>query len=130
MLALPAGKSDLQGQKGKQERDRGKPLAGKSTLQRLERTTDGVDRYKKIRCDSEAINRLLVDVFVEAHPEPPEEIILAIDATDAPFDEQQEGRFFHGYYRLDVAKNGDTARKNACAPSWPGPSVSREPDLR
>ena len=55
MLALLAGKSDLQGQKRKQERDRGKPLAGKSTLHRLERTTDGVDRgvdgYKKIRCD-------------------------------------------------------------------------------
>ena len=74
-------------------------LAGKSTLHRLERTTDGVDRYKKIRCDSEAIDRLLVDVFVEAHPEPPEEIILDIDATDTPFDGQQEGRFLHGYYR-------------------------------
>ena len=99
VLALLAGKSDLEGQKRKQERDRGKPLAGKSTLNRLERTTDGVDRYKKIRCDSEAIDHLLVDVFVEAHPEPPEEIILDIDATDTPFDGQQEGGFFHGYYR-------------------------------
>ena len=84
--------------KRKQERDRGKPLAGKSTLNRLERTTDGVDRYKKIRCDSAAVDRLLVDVFVEAHPEPPEEIILDIDATDTPLHGQQEGRFFHGYY--------------------------------
>ena len=99
VLALLAGKSDLEGQKRKQERDRGKPLAGKSTLHRLERTTDGVDRYKKIRCDSEAIDRLLVDVFVEAHPEPPEEIILDIDVTDTPLHGQQEGRFFHGYYR-------------------------------
>ena len=99
VLALLAGKSDLEGRKRKQERDRGKPLAGKSTLNRLERTTDGVDRYKKIRCDSEAIDRLLVGVFVEAHPEPPEEIILDIDATDTPLHGQQEGRFFHGYYR-------------------------------
>ena len=98
LLALLAGKSDLEGQKRKQERDRGKPLAGKSTLNRLERTTDGVDRYKKIRCDSAAVDRLLVDVFVEAHPEPPEEIILDIDATDTPLHGQQEGRFFHGYY--------------------------------
>ena len=98
LLALLAGKSDLQGQQRQQERDRGKPLAGKSTLQRLERTTDGVDRYKKIRCDSEAIDRLLVEVFVEAHSQEPAEIILDIDATDTPLHGQQEGRFFHGYY--------------------------------
>ena len=98
LLALLAGKSDLAGQQRKQERDRGKPLAGKSTLQRLEGTTDGVDRYQKIRCDNEAIDRLLVEVFVEAQPQEPAEIILDIDATDTPFDGQQEGRFFHGYY--------------------------------
>ena len=94
VLALLAGKSDLEGQKRKQERDRGKPLAGKSTLHRLERTTDGVDRYKKIRCDSEAIDRLLVDVFVEAHPEPPEEIILDIDVTDTPCTGSRRGVSF------------------------------------
>ncbi len=98
LLALLAGKSDLQGQQRQQERDRGKPLAGKSTLNRLERTTDGLDRYKKIRCASEAIDRLLVEVFVEAHPQEPAEIILDIDATDTPLHGQQEGRFFHGYY--------------------------------
>jgi hypothetical protein len=98
LLALLAGKSDLEGRQRKQQRDRGKPLAGKSTLNRLERTTDGVDRYKKIRCDPAAIDRLLVDVFVEAHSEAPEKIILDIDATDTPLHGQQEGRFFHGYY--------------------------------
>ena len=98
LLALLAGKSDLAGQQRKQERDRGKPLAGKSTLQRLEGTTDGVDRYQKIRCDNEAIDRLLVEVFVEAQPQEPAEIILDIDATDTPLHGQQEGRFFHGYY--------------------------------
>ena len=98
LLALLAGKSDLAGQQRKQERDRGKPLAGKSTLNRLEGTTDGEDRYKKICCDSEAIDRLLVDVFVEAQPQEPAEIIVDIDATDTPLHGQQEGRFFHGYY--------------------------------
>ena len=73
-------------------------LAGKSTLQRLEGTTDGLDRYQKIRCDSEAIDRLLVDVFVEAQRQEPAEIIVDIDATDTALHGQQEGRFFHGYY--------------------------------
>ena len=86
------------GRPQQQQRDRGKPLAGKSTLNRLERTTDGADRYKKIRCDPAAIDRLLVDLFVEAHSAAPEKIILDIDATDTPLHGQQEGRFFHGYY--------------------------------
>lgn len=99
MLALLAGKSDVSGQRRRRERDRGQPLAGKSTLQRLEGTTDGVDRYQKVRCDSAAIDRLLVDVFVEAHSQEPSEVLLDIDATDTPLHGQQEGRFFHGYYR-------------------------------
>lgn len=98
VLALLAGKSDVSGQRRRRERDRGQPLAGKSTLQRLERTTDGVDRYQKIRCVSAAIDRLLVDVFVEAHLQEPAEVLLDIDATDSPLHGQQEGRFFHGYY--------------------------------
>lgn len=99
VLALLVGKSDLGGQQRRRERDRGQPLAGKSTLNRLEGTTDGVDRYKKIRYDSAAVDRLLVDVFVEAQPQEPAEIIVDIDATDSPLHGQQEGRFFHGYYR-------------------------------
>ena len=98
VLALLAGKSDVSGQRRRRERDRGQPLAGKSTLQRLEGTTDGVDRYQKVRCDSEAIDRLLVDVFVEAHLQEPAEVLLDIDATDTPLHGQLEGRFFHGYY--------------------------------
>lgn len=98
LLALVAGKADLTGQERKQERDRGKPLAGKSTLNRLERSSDGIDRYKKIRCEMAAVDRLLVDVFLEAHPQPPAEIILDLDVTDTPLHGRQEGRFFHGYY--------------------------------
>ena len=93
LLALLAGKSDMGGQQRRRERDRGQPLAGKSTLNRLERTTDGVDRYKKIRCDSEAIDRLLLEVFVEAHSQEPVEILLDIDATDTPFARAAGGTF-------------------------------------
>ena len=98
LLALLAGKADLEGRDRRQERDRGKALAGKSTLHRLERTTDGVDRYKKIRCQMATVDRLLVDVFVAAQPQPPAEIILDLDVTDTPLHGRQEGRFFHGYY--------------------------------
>jgi hypothetical protein len=74
------------------------PLAGKSTLNRLEHTPSGPRRYHKIDHDAAAIERLLVELFLEAHQTPPEEIILDLDATDDPVHGRQEGRFFHGYY--------------------------------
>ena len=76
-------------------------LAGKSTLNRLELTGETAsrrERYKKIVLDHGAVDRLLVQVFLEAHREEPEEIILDLDATDDPLHGKQEGRFFHGYY--------------------------------
>ncbi len=56
-------------------------------------------RYKKVVACPEAIDDLLVDLFLEAYATAPEEIILDVDATDDPVHGQQEGRFFHGYYR-------------------------------
>jgi hypothetical protein len=76
-------------------------LAGKSTLNRLEltrATASRKERYKKIVLDHGAVDRLLVQVFLEAHQEAPQEIILDLDATDDPLHGKQEGRFFHGYY--------------------------------
>lgn len=76
-------------------------LAGKSTLNRLELTPETANakaRYKKIVADYAAMDRLFVEVFLAAHPEPPQEIILDLDATDDPLHGNQEGRFFHGYY--------------------------------
>ena len=84
---------------GKREPDQ--PLASKSTLCRLERTPAAGaerDRYKKIRYDAAAIDQLLLDVFMDAHPESPEQVVLDLDATDTPLHGRQEGRFFHGYY--------------------------------
>jgi hypothetical protein len=76
--------------------------AGKSTLNRLELTpaqADAKSRYKKIVYAAEAMDRLLVDVFLESQDEPPERVVLDLDATDDPVHGNQEGRFFHGYYR-------------------------------
>jgi hypothetical protein len=73
------------------------PLAGKSTLNRLEHGTIAPDRYRKISHDGAAIERLLVDLFLDAHRRPPKRIVLDLDATDDPLHGHQEGRFFHGY---------------------------------
>jgi hypothetical protein len=74
------------------------PVAGKSTLNRLELSRPQPSRYHKIAYDGAAIETLLVDLFVQAHARPPKQIILDLDATDDPLHGHQEGRFFHGYY--------------------------------
>ena len=73
------------------------PLAGKSTLNRLERGLHSA-RYHKIGHRPEAIEALLVELFLDAHAKAPERIVLDLDATDDPVHGEQEGRFFHGYY--------------------------------
>lgn len=81
------------------KRSRCAPLAGKSTLNRLEHAPEGqASRYHKITHDPDRIERLFVDLFLEAHASAPEEIVLDLDATDDPLHGKQEGRFFHGFY--------------------------------
>lgn len=101
VLALLVGKRDLTGDCRRNERDRGNPLAGSSTLNRLELSTPdkaASDRYKRIAADPDALDQLLVDLFLESHEKGPSEIWLDLDATDDPLHGRQEGRFFHGYY--------------------------------
>ena len=101
LLAVLAEKEEPTGESRVRQRDQGKALAGKSTLNRLELTGEVVseeERYKKIGLDFAAVDRMLVDVFLQAHREPPQEIVLDLDATDDPVHGHQEGRFFHGYY--------------------------------
>jgi hypothetical protein len=74
------------------------PVAGKSTLNRLELSKLQPTRYHKISHNPVAIRGLFVDLFLEAHERPPREIILDLDATDDPVHGEQEGRFYHGYY--------------------------------
>ena len=102
MLALLSDVVDPTGQGRRCARDKGSALAGKSTLNRLELTppeADAASRYKKIVADAGGMDDLLVDLFLEAYDDAPEEIILDVDATDDPLHGHQEGRFFHGYYR-------------------------------
>lgn len=74
-------------------------LAGKSTLNRLERAPEtGNPRYHKIAVDEAAFEDVFVDVYLAAHKHPPKRIILDLDATDDPLHGDQEGRFYHGYY--------------------------------
>ncbi len=82
----------------KARRERCAPLAGKSTLNRLEHAPVEPGRYHKIGHDDASIERLFVDLFLEAHAAAPDQIILDLDATDDPIHGEQEGRFFHGYY--------------------------------
>lgn len=101
LLATLVNKTDPTGQDRVRARDKGKALAGKSTLNRLELTSSDAtsnNRYKKIVADFEKIERFFVDVFLKMHPKEPKEIVLDLDATDDPLHGDQEGRFFHGYY--------------------------------
>ena len=101
LLAVMVGKKDPTGNNRLREEDRGKPLAGKSTLNRLELTPVGADehsRYKKIGCDRRAVQDFFLDVFCQAHQKAPKRIVLDLDATDDPLHGHQAGRFFHGYY--------------------------------
>jgi hypothetical protein len=101
LLAAAVGLADPAGASRRCARDRGKPLAGKSTLQRLEAgaVVDArQDRYKRIAVDGAAVKRFFVEVFLSGRSEPSEPLILDLDATDDPVHGQQEGRFFHGYY--------------------------------
>src|SRR2546430_12625932 len=91
MMAVLAGKLAAR-------RENCAPVAGKSTLNRLELSRLEPTRYHKISHNPIAIKRLLVDLFLDAHERPPSEIILDLDATDDPVHGEQEGRVFHGYY--------------------------------
>jgi hypothetical protein len=87
LLAVMSGRADTES-----------ALAGKSTLNRLELSTSKQDRYKKVFCDTPAVDRLLVDVFLESYRQAPAQIVLDLDSTDLPIHGHQEGRFFHGFY--------------------------------
>jgi hypothetical protein len=101
LLAVLVGKVDPTGQKRRRREDRGKSLAGKSTLNRLELTPTGADeksRYKKVVARHRDIEAFFVETFLALQRRPPKEIVLDLDATDDPIHGHQLGRFYHGYY--------------------------------
>jgi len=91
LMAVLAGKLEAR-------REDCAPVAGKSTLNRLELSRETPTKYRKIAHEPAAIEALFVDLLLEAHDRPPQQIILDLDATDDPLHGDQEGRFFHGYY--------------------------------
>ena len=91
MMAVLAGKLEA-------TRSDCAPVAGKSTLNRLERSRPMPTRYQKISHDPAAVEALFVTLFLDAYKKPPRQIVLDLDATDDPLHGDQEGRFFHGYY--------------------------------
>ena len=101
VLSLLVGRADPTGADRARARHRGAALASPSTLNRLElgRPERPRDRYKRVVARTEALDDLLVDLFMESRAEPPRELWLDLDATDDPLHGAQEGRFFHGYYR-------------------------------
>jgi hypothetical protein len=102
LLASVCGKEDPSGRERHRPQDRGKALAGKSTLNRLELTPAGASRasrYKKIQADPEAIEDFFINEFVRGLSKHTREVVLDVDRTNDPLHGNQEGRFFHGYYR-------------------------------
>jgi hypothetical protein len=79
--------------------DKGKPLAGASTLNRLELGNhDGPMRYRKIKANMERIQNALVQMGVGTLSAKTTEVVLDFDATDDIIHGLQQGRFFHGYH--------------------------------
>ena len=100
LLAASCGRSDVLGEERPYKSDQGKPLAGKSTLNRLELGAESKEgHYRKIQADPDKIENLLVECGVEAIPRKSGVIVLDFDATDDPIHGEQEGRFYHGYYK-------------------------------
>ena len=101
LLATLCNKTDPTGKNRLNENDKGKALAGKNTLNRLELTPESANEksmYKKIVFNEEKIKRFFVKKFFQKYKKPPKQIILDVDATDDPVHGNQEDKFFHGYY--------------------------------
>jgi hypothetical protein len=101
LLASLCGKQDPLGQDRQREQDKGKALAGKSTINRLELTpadATAAARYKKIVADPQALEDYFIDEWVRSLPKHAQEVVVDLDRTDDPLYGTQEGRFFHGYY--------------------------------
>ena len=101
VMGLLSEKRDPSGKDRVREQDRGKAIAGKSTLNRLELTPEDANeksRYKKIVADGGKIDGLMVKLYIESFPSASSELVLDVDATDDPLHGNQERKYFHGYY--------------------------------
>ncbi len=91
---------------GKLESDHARcaPLAGKSTLNRLEKSyrqdsSEAVDkRYVKTEVDPFKLEQVLLDIFIAKRSPPPQISILDMDVTDDATYGNQEKSAFNPYY--------------------------------
>lgn len=93
LLAVLAGKSDLDGSRRRRERGRGNPGTDNSTFNRLELTPKEADeaaRYKKTVMKEETADGLPVQLYIQAQERKPEHVVLDLDATDDPIHAEQE----------------------------------------
>lgn len=101
LLALAVGRADILGHDRRQAVDRGKPLAGKSTLNRLELSAETATRnkrYHKIVVDPAKLDALLINEFIREHERAPSELWLDLDTTNIDLHGEQEGKHFSAYY--------------------------------
>ena len=110
-------------------------LAGKSTLNRMELGTGTPSRYKKITFWRDSVDELLVDIFLEAHPVAPAQIVLDIDTTDMALHGNQEEKFYHGYYKHHCYLPlyifcGDHVLCSRLRPSSIGPAVGSRKEVQ
>jgi hypothetical protein len=99
LFAAAVGKTDPLGLERHAERDRGKALAGASTLNRLELGNSKDTGYHKVQADHEKIEATLLCMGVRSLSRHSREVVIDLDATDDPLHGQQEGRFYHGFYQ-------------------------------
>ena len=99
LMAVLVGKEDPLGRDRRAEADRGKACAGKSTLNRLELSSVTQDKYRKTPVNEASVEAFLVEQFIRVRGGKPKELVLDLEATDDPLHGEQEGRFYHGYYR-------------------------------
>lgn len=98
VFAATCGRDDLLGRERLHDEDKGKALAGKSTLNRLELGSNEINKEKKIQPHPEKLRDFLIEEGVKRIPRKSRSIIIDFDATDDPLHGQQEGAFYHGYY--------------------------------
>src|SRR5450631_3767351 len=123
MMAVVAGKLEAR-------REDCAPVAGKSTLNRLERSVLQPTRYHRISHNPVAIKKLFVDLFLEAHERAPRQITIDLDATDDPLHGEQEGRFYHGYYDCTAICRSIFFADVTCWPPSCGLPISTVPPVR
>ncbi|MFQ5633812.1 MAG: IS1380 family transposase [Gammaproteobacteria bacterium] len=71
--------------------ERDQLLASASTLCRFENRADRESAWR--------LHEVLLDQFIGSFKRPPKKLVLDFDATDDPVHGEQDGRFFHGFYR-------------------------------